>query len=289
MDNDLATETNTLNTLLNNAVGSSGYYGVFTANNHTDPQEGANHAANVVNAAKAHGVPVISAQQMLTWLDGRNASAFQGVAFNGGQLTFNIAQASGAHGLQAMLPINGSTGALQGLSRNGAPVATSTRTVKGIAYAVFDAQSGSYVATYPAPGAGGGGTGATGTGSTPSKGGSGSTGNSATNAAKAPTFPKVRVNVKTFRLGGGRVFTVSFKAKKTAKFTLVMTNAKGKVVRTLNAGRKTKGKTVTFKWNGRDKHGKRVSTGTYRFKVTALAGRAKQTVKGSVKVIAPKQ
>ena len=113
--NDLETETNSLNTLLNNAVNSPGYYGVFTANNHTDSEEGANHAANVVNAAQAHGVPVISAQQMLTWLDGRNASAFQGVAFNGGQLTFNIAQASGAHGLRAMLPINGSTGALQGL------------------------------------------------------------------------------------------------------------------------------------------------------------------------------
>jgi hypothetical protein len=293
MDNDLATETNTLNTLLNNAVGSSGYYGVFTANNHTDPQEGANHAANVVNAAKAHNVPVISAKQMLTWLDGRNASAFQGVAFNGGQLTFNIAQASGAHGLQAMLPINGSTGALQGLARNGAPVATSTRTVKGIAYAVFDAQSGSYVATYPAPsggGAGGGGTGAGGSGSTSNNGGSGSTSNNSSNPkTAAPTFPKVLVNAKTFRLGGGRAFTVRFKAKKTAKFTLVMTNAKGKVVRTLTAGRKTKGSTVTFKWNGRDKRGKLVSAGTYRFKVTALAGKAKQTVKGSVKVIAPKQ
>jgi FlgD Ig-like domain len=288
MDNDLATETNTLNTLLNNAVGSPAYYGVFTANNHTDPQEGANHAANVVSAAQAHGVPVISAQQMLTWLDGRNASAFQGVAFNGGHLTFNIAQASGAHGLQAMLPINGSTGALQGLSRNGAPVATSTRTVKGIAYAVFDAQSGSYVATYPAPGAGGG-TGGAGSGSTSNHGGSGSTGNSTTKPVAAPTFPKVRVNVKTFRLGGGRVFTVSFKAKKTAKFTLVITNAKGKVMRTLNAGRKAKGKTVTFKWNGRDKRGKLVSAGTYRFKVTALAGKARQTVKGTVKVIAPKR
>lgn len=287
MDNDLATETNTLNTLLNNAVGSSGYYGVFTANNHNDPQEGANHAANVVNAAKAHGVPVITAKQLLTWLDGRNNSAFQGVAFNGGQLTFNIAQASGAHGLQAMLPINGSTGALLGLSRNGAPVATSTRTVKGIAYAVFDAQSGSYVATYPAPSGGGGGTGTAGTGST-SNHGSGGTGNSSDLKKAAPTFPKVLVNVKTFRLGGGRVFTVRFKAKKTAKFTMVMTNAKGKVVRTLTAGRKTKGSTVTFKWNGRDKRGKFVSAGTYRFKVTAVTGKAKQTVKGSVKVIRPK-
>jgi FlgD Ig-like domain len=285
---DIPTETDFANALLDNAVGPNGYYGVFTANNHNDPEKGANHAATIVAAAQAHGAPVITAKQLLTWLDGRNASAFQGVAFNGGQLTFNIAQAAGAHGLQAMIPINGSTGALQGLSRNGAPVATSTRTVKGIAYAVFDAQSGSYVATYPAPGAGGG-TGATGTGSTPGKGGSGSTANNSADPKKAaPTFPKVLVNVKTFRLGGGRVFTVRFKAKKTARFTLVMTNAKGKVVRTLNAGRKTKGKTVTFKWNGRDKRGKFVSAGTYRFRVTAVAGKAKQTVKGSVKVIRPK-
>jgi FlgD Ig-like domain len=288
MTNDLDTETNTLNTLLNNAVGSPGYYGVFTANNHNDPQEGANHAANVVNAAKAHGVPIVSAQQMLTWLDGRNASAFQGVAFNGGQLTFSIAQASGAHGLQAMVPINGSTGALLGLTRNGAAVATSTRTVKGIAYAVFEAQSGSYVATYPAPSAGGGTTGSAGSGSTSNPRGGGSTGNTTTSTVKAPTFPKVLVNVKTFRLGGGRVFKVSFKAKKTAKFTLVITNAKGKVVRTLNVGRTAKGKTVTFKWNGRDKRGKFVPAGTYRYKVTAVAGKAKQSVKGSVRVTAPK-
>ena len=97
------------------------------------------------------------------------------------------------------------------------------------------------------------------------------------------------VNVKTFRLGAGRVFKVSFKAKKTATFTLVVTNAKGKVVRTLTAGRKTKGSTVTFKWNGRDKRGKLVPGGTYRFKVTALAGKAQQTVKGSVRVIAAKK
>jgi hypothetical protein len=283
---DMPTETTFANALLDNAVGPNGYYGVFTANNHNDPEKGANHAANIVAAAQAHGVPVITAKQLLTWLDGRNASAFQGVAFNGGQLTFNIGQAAGAHGLQAMLPITGSTGALQGLSRNGAPVATSTRTVKGIAYAVFDAQSGSYVASYPVPGAGGGGSGA---GSTPGKGGSGSTANNGSDSKKAsPTFPKVLVNVKTFRLGGGRVFTVRFKAKKTARYTLVMTNAKGKVVRTLTAGRKTKGSTVTFKWNGRDKRGKLVSAGTYRFKVTAVAGKAKQTVKGSVKVIRPK-
>jgi hypothetical protein len=288
--NDLATETNSLNTLLGNAVGSAGYYGVFTANNHTDAQEGANHAANVVDAAKAHNVPIISARQLLTWLDGRDGSSFQGVAFNGGHLTFNVAQASGARGLQGMVPINGSTGALLGLTRNGAPVATATRTVKGVAYAVFDAQSGSYVATYPAPAGGGVGAGGAQAGAgTTANTGSGSNGGkgSGTSKVKTPTFPKLLLNVKTFRLGGGRTFTVSFKARKTAKFTLTIVNAKGKLVRTLSAGRRAKGKTVTFKWNGRDRRGKFVAAGTYRFTVTARAGKSKQTVKGSVKVVKP--
>jgi hypothetical protein len=293
-DNDdarsLQTELNSLQVLLANALSDSpGYYGVITANNHTDAGSVAGGDA-IESAARNLGVNVITSEQLLTWLDGRNGSSFQGVAFNGGQLTFSVAQASGAHGLQGMVPINGSTGALLGLTRNGAPVATSTRTVKGVAYAVFDAQSGSYVATYPAPSLGGGANGAQGgTGST-NHGGSGSTGNggSGSSKVKTPTFPKLLVSGKTFRPGGGRVFTVSFKAKKTATFTLTIVNAKGKLVRTLSAGRRAKGKTVTFKWNGRDRRGKFVAAGTYRFTVTARAGKSKQTVKGSVKVLKPK-
>ena len=40
----------------------------------------------------ANGVPVVSAKQMLTWLDGRNGSSFQGVSFGGGVLRFTVAQ-----------------------------------------------------------------------------------------------------------------------------------------------------------------------------------------------------
>ena len=38
----------------------------------------------IVNAALATGVPVVSARQMLTWLDGRNGSSFEDLAWNGG-------------------------------------------------------------------------------------------------------------------------------------------------------------------------------------------------------------
>jgi hypothetical protein len=92
---------------------------------------------------------VVSAAQMLDWLDGRNGSSFKGLRFEAGQLRFTIETAAGARGLQAMLPSRSAGGRLLGLTRNGTPVSTSSRSVKGIDYEVFDAPAGEYVATYP--------------------------------------------------------------------------------------------------------------------------------------------
>ena len=65
----------TVDTLLDRALGAEGYYGAFVANMHTDlPDEDGSDA--VVASAQARGVPVVSAAQMLTWLDGRNNSSF---------------------------------------------------------------------------------------------------------------------------------------------------------------------------------------------------------------------
>jgi hypothetical protein len=134
--------------LLDDALGPKGYYGVFTANMHTDrsDHDGANA---IVAAAKARGVPVVSAVQMLDWLDGRNGSSFQGLSFAGGQLHFSVAPAAGSRGLQAMVPASAPTGSLLRLTRNGAVVNMTRRVVKGIDYAVFDAAGGgSFVASY---------------------------------------------------------------------------------------------------------------------------------------------
>ena len=142
---DVASE---IRVLLDNAIGPAGFYGVFTANMHTDEPDSPGADA-IIAAAQARGVPVVSARQMLTWLDGRNTSSFQGLSFSGGRLSFSVAQGAGATGLQAMLPANGPTGALQAIARNGQPVAFATQTIKGITYATFPADAGSYVATYP--------------------------------------------------------------------------------------------------------------------------------------------
>jgi hypothetical protein len=150
--------------LLDRALGPQGYYGAFTANMHTDQ---ANHpgANAIVAAAIARGVPVISARQMLDWIDGRNNSSFGGLTFDGSHLRFTLNQAAGARGLEAMVPAVAPGGRLSGLTRDGTPVATASRVVKGIEYVVFAASPGAYVATYPPGGAtGGGGTAAGGTG-----------------------------------------------------------------------------------------------------------------------------
>ncbi|HEY7627332.1 MAG TPA: Ig-like domain-containing protein, partial [Ilumatobacteraceae bacterium] len=136
-----------INTLLDNATGPLGYYGVVTANMHTD---NGNHSGQqtVVAAALAKGVPVVSAKQMLTWLDGRNASSFQNLSWSAGTLTFSIAPATGSNGLQAMLPTHGASGSLQTLTVGSTPVVFATQIVKGVEYAVFPAAAGSYAASY---------------------------------------------------------------------------------------------------------------------------------------------
>jgi WD40 repeat protein len=142
----------TVNTLLNLAVGSEGYYGVFNVNAHTDVNGAASQTISdgVIAAAKARGVPVISARQLLTWLDGRNSSSFDSISWNStnAQLSFGITKGTGATGLQAMLPTRSADRILSTITRNGSQVTFTTTGIKGIEYALFPGDAGSYVASY---------------------------------------------------------------------------------------------------------------------------------------------
>ena len=138
----------TVNELLDHAIGPEGYYGVFTANIHNDSVT-STAADAIVASAQSRGVPVVSARQMLTWLDGRNNSSFGSVKWNNpNKLEFTIDPASGASGLRAMVPTVSGIGSLIAVERNGQPVTTTTRTIKGLGYAFFDAAAGSYTARY---------------------------------------------------------------------------------------------------------------------------------------------
>ncbi|WP_092607059.1 DUF4082 domain-containing protein, partial [Raineyella antarctica] len=139
----------TIDSLLDSANGPQGYYGVYTINAHTDTTDSV-EADAVVASAKAHGVPVVTAKQMLTWLDGRNSSSFANLSWSANRLAFTVAPGAGARNLDMMIPTNSSTGSLASVTVDGVPASFTTRTIKGIRYAFVNATSGSYVATYSA-------------------------------------------------------------------------------------------------------------------------------------------
>ena len=139
----------TIDTLLNRAVGAEGYYGVFTANMHSDNLNSSGSDA-IVASAQSHDVPVVSGRQLLEWIDGRNFSAFSGISWNGNALDFHVSVGGGANGLYALLPTQSNAGPLQSITRDGTtPVTYTIETVKGIEYAVFSAApSGDFQAVY---------------------------------------------------------------------------------------------------------------------------------------------
>jgi hypothetical protein len=137
----------TIDTLLERALGAEGYYGVFTANMHTDNVASAESDA-IVSSAAARGVPIVSSKQMLTWLDGRNRSSFSAVSWSNGTLTFTVVPGSGAGGLQALVPAENAAGRLMSLTRSGADTHFVLQTIKGVSYAAFLAPAGVYTAVY---------------------------------------------------------------------------------------------------------------------------------------------
>lgn len=137
----------TIDTLLDRALGVEGYYGAFTVNMHTDWAYQAGWEA-IVLSAQARGVPLVSSRQMLDWLDGRNEATFGGLTWDGFTLGFTVTSGPGANGLQALLPTTTAFGSLGAINRDGNAVAYSVETIKGIEYAIFDAEPGFYQATY---------------------------------------------------------------------------------------------------------------------------------------------
>jgi hypothetical protein len=150
MDEDVNQVTNAIAYLLGAATGPAGYYGLFTMNMHTDEVQSDGSDA-IVAAAKARGVPIISARQALRWVEGRDGSSFGAFAWTGSRLGFTVAAAPGADGLTGMLPAAAGAGPLTGLTRDGVPVAVSGLPVKGVQYALFDAAPGRYEAQYGPP------------------------------------------------------------------------------------------------------------------------------------------
>ncbi|HET9646244.1 MAG TPA: Ig-like domain-containing protein, partial [Burkholderiaceae bacterium] len=186
----------TIDTLLDRAIGAQGYYGAYTINAHTDTAD-TPEAEAVVASAQARNVPVVSSKQMLTWLDARNDSAFSAISRNGGSLTFSVTRAPNAIGLQAMLPMWSPSGVLSSLKRGSTAVPFTQAVIKGIQYAFFSADAGTYVATYAAD------TSAPGVSSTsPAPGATGVALNASISATFSEAIDPATININTFELRG---------------------------------------------------------------------------------------
>lgn len=146
-ESGISSYTAFINALLDKAKGPEGYYGVFCANMHTD-NASSQGSDEIINSALARQIPVVSAKQMLDWLDGRNNSSFGSLAWQLNRLSFAISAAAGSRNMKAMLPDSAATGKLTGLTLNGTPVAYTLEKIKGMNYAFFDALPGDYEATY---------------------------------------------------------------------------------------------------------------------------------------------
>lgn len=134
-----------IHTVLDKALGAEGYYGAFGT--HYDFSD--TFDQQLIASAKARGVPLVSAQQMLDWTDGRNQSYFSGMAWNGNNLTFTAtAHAKTGTMLRGMLPLQSSKGAIIGISQGGTNVSYTIETIKGITYAIFPVTSGNYTVQY---------------------------------------------------------------------------------------------------------------------------------------------
>jgi len=138
----------TIDALLDAATGPSGVWGAYVANMHTDYVNSPG-SDWIIASAISHGVPVISARQLLTWCDARSSSAFQAVGFASNRLSFTVQAGSKAVGLEAMAPIPSGL-KVTAVTLNGGSVAWTLRTVKGVQYAVLPAQNGSYQVSYAA-------------------------------------------------------------------------------------------------------------------------------------------
>lgn len=137
----------TFDSLLANALGDDQFFAVFTVNMHNDrPRSAA--ADSIIASSLAHRIPVVTAAQMLRWLDGRNASRFKILGQANHHLKLEISIGVGANGIQALLPINSTMGEVSSLTLNNVPISFSERTIAGITYAAFAGQPGTVDVTY---------------------------------------------------------------------------------------------------------------------------------------------
>lgn len=137
--------------LIDGALGPEEFVTVVTVNAHTDFAESGVSDA-VVSASQDRGVPIVSARQMLTWLDARNSSWVELGDLRDGCLRFTVHAHPAARGLQLLVPAEVAAGAVPvAVRRDGQPIPLEVDTFKGLPHLRLAAVDGVYEVDYESP------------------------------------------------------------------------------------------------------------------------------------------
>ncbi len=128
---------------LDRALRPDGHVTVLTANMHTDLGVSIGSDA-IVAAARRRGVPVISARQLLTWIDARAASSVRAVQSTGTRLRFSVAAPPDARHLTLLVPAPTDHRGVARATRDGEPVPVAHDLIGGVVHAIVPAATGSY-------------------------------------------------------------------------------------------------------------------------------------------------
>jgi hypothetical protein len=131
--------------LIQRALGPEQYYGAFGT--HYDFHNAFD--TFLMALAVKYDVPMVSAQQMLDWQDGKAQSDILRQRWDGENLDFTIVPDERTQDmLTVMLPWNTHNGRLIALTRDGVTVAVETEVIKGVKYGLFPGLRGNYRANY---------------------------------------------------------------------------------------------------------------------------------------------
>ncbi|MGQ0434732.1 MAG: hypothetical protein ACT452_20275 [Microthrixaceae bacterium] len=120
-----------------------GHVAVLTANMHTDIAPSIGSDA-IVAAARQRGVPIISARQLLTWLDARTAAHVSAIERTATGVRFAISAPAAARHLELVLPVPPAWSGVRTISRDGNPVAFAHERIGAVTHVRLPAMTGAH-------------------------------------------------------------------------------------------------------------------------------------------------
>lgn len=133
-----------VSTMIGRALGRDQFFGAFVT--HYDYSD--DYAEVLMDLAKRSGVPLISAAQMLSWVDARNRSRFTDLRWKDGILRFTQRLAPEAVQAQVLLPMTTSAGRLSAIRCDGRTLPFVVEEIKHLEAASFPAKNGTCDAIY---------------------------------------------------------------------------------------------------------------------------------------------